>query len=647
VNNRDRDAARDFHEVTKHSYTSVRSDPHALDWENRPLPYKIYPAAGSIALPRELDLSPMPAIQAIAGGIDQSATAASSSISPDSSPNAADFSSKTHVSSHKTTDSTQNFAFSSDLAAENKLDQPLDLETFTRILFCADGLTRSKSIGGDAYHFRAAASAGALYPIEIYLAATGVAELTPGLYHFSPADLKLRGLRRGDWREYLAGAAARRPALAEARAILVLSAIFWRSAWKYRARAYRYCFWDAGTILANLMAAANAEGVPAEIVTAFEDAPIERLIDVDADREGVICLVALGRTPRPAESPADVAAIAPSTPPASLNLDRSPADEAAIAPSTPLAPLDLDTVPLSTRERTYDDLIKIHRASRLETIDQVRAVAQASLTSESATAPGEPASAATESAATQSPAATESTTANDSTLTSSESAPATPESAPAASESATVASESATVANESIVPALLPPADSLGLGETILRRGSTRLFARESISAEELATILATARAPLHVDFLPLVESYLIVNAVDGFEAGAYYYRRDSGTFELLKPGDFRGEAGYLCLEQPLGADCSALVCYMANLDRALETLGNRGYRDVHLEAGILGGRAYLAAYALGRGASGLTFYDDDTTQFFSPHAGGKSPLLMVAVGVPQSRSAIIDDPSS
>jgi len=62
VSNSDRDAARRYHEVTKHSYTSVRSDPHALDWENRPLAYKIYPAAGSIALPRELDLSPLPAL---------------------------------------------------------------------------------------------------------------------------------------------------------------------------------------------------------------------------------------------------------------------------------------------------------------------------------------------------------------------------------------------------------------------------------------------------------------------------------------------------------------------------------------------------------------------------------------------------------
>ena len=514
MSNSERDVAGRYHEITKHSYTSVRSDPHALDWENRPLVYKVYPSAGSVALPRELDLSPLPATLAITGDIDDS--------------------------------------------AENRAaDHPFDLATLTRILFCAGGLTRSKSVGGEAYHFRAAASAGALYPIELYLAATDVAELTPGLYHFSPADLKLRGLRRGQWREYLAEAAAAHPALVEARAILVLSAIFWRSTWKYRARAYRYCFWDAGTILANLTAAANAEGLPVEIVTAFEDAPIERLIDVDADREGIICLVALGRSRRIAEASA-TAAVTPST--------------------TAIPKLDLDTVPLSAREEAYDDLIKIHRASRLESIDEVRAVADALL-------PTEP--------------------------------------APATSESI----------------AVLPSTAPRGLGETILRRGSTRVFAREAITSEELATIMATSRVPLKVDFPALVESYLIVNAVDGLAAGAYCYRRESGSFDLLKAGDFRGEAGYVCLEQPLGADCSALICYMANLERALEALGNRGYRDAHLEAGILGGRAYLAAYALGRGASGLTFYDDDTTQFFSPHAAGKSPLLMVAVGVTKALS--------
>ena len=140
---------------------------------------------------------------------------------------------------------------------------------------------------------------------------------------------------------------------------------------------------------------------------------------------------------------------------------------------------------------------------------------------------------------------------------------------------------------------------------------------------------------PLRADFPALTETYLIVNAVEGIEPGAYYYRRESGTFDLLKPGKFRSDAGYLCLEQPLGAEASALICYMADLERVLGALGNRGYRDVHLEAGLIGGRTYLAAYALGRGATGLTFYDDDTTRFCSPHAG-TSPILMVAVGIPR-----------
>jgi SagB-type dehydrogenase family enzyme len=521
LSNSDRDVARLYHEVTKHSYTNVRSNPHALDWENRPLPYKIYPAAGAIALPRDLELSAMPAMAAIAASVPAGA-----------------------------------------------IDTPLNVAALTRILFCADGLTRSKTVGGEAYHFRAAASAGALYPIEIYVAAIEVEGVEPGLYHFSPADLKLRGLRRGDWRAYLARAAAMRPALAEARAIVVVSAIFWRSAWKYRARAYRYCFWDAGTILANLLAAANAEGLATEVVTAFEDAHIERLIDADCEREGAISLVALGRIRRAPDSRATAAGQA----------------------ATPLTTLNLDTMPLSAHEKTYDDLSKIHCASRLESIDEVRAVAAASL-----------------------------------------------QLAP---------SHVQTASADSIVPAVLAPREALGLGETILRRGSTRVFDCEPIDAAELAAIMATSRAPLHADFPSMVEPYVIVNAVDGMEPGAYYYRREPGSFLLLKSGDFRREAGYLCLEQPLGADCSALICYMTNLDRTLDALGNRGYRDAHLEAGILGGRAYLAAYSLGRGASGLTFYDDDTTNFFAPHSEGKSPLLMVAVGVPRSRTSVIEDKS-
>ncbi|HVC45198.1 MAG TPA: SagB/ThcOx family dehydrogenase [Candidatus Binataceae bacterium] len=519
TSNDDREVARDYHEITKHSYTSVRSSPHYLDWDIRPQPYKIYPAAGMLALPRELNLPSVPATAAIAGRAavrDAIAAAGDAASAADAGP--------------------------------------IDLETITRILFCADGLTRSKIVDGDAYHFRAAASAGALYPIEIYLAAAEVDGLEAGLYHFSPGDLKLRGLRRGDWRGYLAAAAAARPSILEARAVIVMSAIFWRSAWKYRARAWRYCYWDAGTILANLVAAVNAEGLATEVLTAFADGPVEALIGADGDREGAVCLVAIGRAPHVAVIDAHATA--------------------------QVAPLELESLPLSAREVAHDDIARMQRGSRLETSAQVRAIAAAEFKRDAA---------------------------------------------PPAAEAI----------------ALDAPgfAATRGLGETILRRGSSRGFAREPIAGATLAAIMATARHHLHADFAAMVEPYVIVNAVTGVAPGLYYYRRETGTLELIRSGEFRGEAGYLCLEQPLGADCSVLICYTASVEKILAAYGNRGYRAAHLEAGLLGGRAYLAAYALGAGATGLTFYDDDTAKFLSPHGAAKNPLLMVAVGMPRRRA--------
>jgi SagB-type dehydrogenase family enzyme len=492
MSNADTAIARGFHEATKHSYASVRRATRELDWDNRPLPFKIYPTAAETILPRELVLSALPTVEALSGTIKRSQ------------------------------------------------GDVCDLQTVARLLFCAGGITRRMRAGVETYHFRAAASAGALYPIELYLAAAEIEGLAPGLYHFSPADFKLRELRRGDWREFLAGAAGMRRPLLEARAVVVISAIFWRSVWKYGPRAYRYCFWDAGTILANLLAAACAEELPAEIVTEFEDASLNRLIGVDGEREATACLVALGR-----------------------------AATGAVALPNP-APLILETVALSERAFSSPELIEMHRGSVLDSPQEVRSLACAAQGTEVSVPTGQK--------------------------------------------------------------------TGLGLGETIAHRGSTRIFARKPIALDELATIIGISNRRTSADFPSSIETYLIANAIEGMEAGAYYYECETGIFHLLKAGNFRIEAGYLCLEQSLGADASVLICYMSNLERVLTTLGNRGYRTAHLEAGLIAGKAYLAAYSLGRGATGLTFYDDDTSLFFSPHAAGKSPILMLAVGLPSSR---------
>jgi hypothetical protein len=71
----------------------------------------------------------------------------------------------------------------------------------------------------------------------------------------------------------------------------------------------------------------------------------------------------------------------------------------------------------------------------------------------------------------------------------------------------------------------------------------------------------------------------------------------------------------------------------MADMHRLLDRFGNRGYRAAQLEAAIMGGRIYLSAYGQRLGASGLTFFDDDVTEFFSPDAAGKSVMFLIAVG--------------
>jgi SagB-type dehydrogenase family enzyme len=179
--------------------------------------------------------------------------------------------------------------------------------------------------------------------------------------------------------------------------------------------------------------------------------------------------------------------------------------------------------------------------------------------------------------------------------------------------------------------------------DVIQRRGSTRRFARKSMPLADLATIIGRATGRIAADWsspdaAPLNDIYAIVNRVDGLPSGAYFFQRDRCAFELLRAGEFSEKAYYLTLEQELGGDACVTFFFMADLNVLLEGYGNRGYRAAQMEAGIIGGRMYAAAYALKRGATGLTFYDDDVTEFFSPHAAGKSCTLVMSVGVPGKR---------
>jgi SagB-type dehydrogenase family enzyme len=180
--------------------------------------------------------------------------------------------------------------------------------------------------------------------------------------------------------------------------------------------------------------------------------------------------------------------------------------------------------------------------------------------------------------------------------------------------------------------------------QVILSRGSTRRFDKTaSVTLAQLSTILDRATRGLPSDFLEppggqLNDLYLIVHSVQSLKPGAYFFRRAQNTLELLKAGEFRAQAYHLGLEQELPADACVDIFFLANLERILGQYGNRGYRAVQLEAGAIGGRIYLAVYAQHLGATGLTFFDDDVIEFFSPHAKGKSAIFLLAMGKPLKR---------
>ena len=511
MSNRDTAATLEYHEATKHSERSLRASRHFLDFENQPLPFKIYRGLETIPLPQSSPGNDLSALEAIS--------------LPGALP-----------------------------AAEAAEERIPDLACLSRILYLSAGITKRKRYPGGEIWLRAYPNTGALHHIDLYLVAGELPGLSAGVYHFSPHDFALRRLRAGDTRAVLVEASGRSPDLARAPVIIASASTYWRNAWKYQARAYRHCFWDGGTLHANLLAVAVSEQLEPRLVMGFADRPVEWLLGLDPKREGAIALVALGRSGR--EAP----------------------------PAPPLPELRLETEPLSRSEVDHPAIRAQHAASSLE--DGAEATAWRGLT------------------------------------------PAREEPAPSGSL-------------YPLRPLAEPELPRDSLDAVIRRRGSTRIFDRtRSLTFEELSTTLDRATRGVPADFLDppqasLLDLYLIVHAVEGLAPGAYYYRRRDRSLELLREGSFRGAAGRLGLGQELPAAAAVNVYSLAHLPPLLARFGNRGYRAAQLEGGITGGRLYLAAYAQRFGASGLTFFDDEVTEFFSPHAAGKSVMFLVALGHP------------
>ncbi|WP_116951255.1 SagB/ThcOx family dehydrogenase [Jiangella endophytica] len=298
--NADVRAALEFHAATKYRRGDdggivMGTPPHLENaiWEEdrslEPYPFKVYETLEPIAIPREFAPSAVPALAAVsASGLDGTAAP--------------------------------------------------DVELLARIARLSNGLLdRTVSVRGSTLTYRTAGGTGARYHLELYFACADLPGLTAGLYQYAAHDHSLRRVRSGDVRAALVGATGAEPAVAAAPVVLAVTSTFWRNAWRYKARAYRHAFWDAGTSLSQALAVAASAGVPAELVLGFSDREVNAVLGVDGTREAAVALCALGR-------------------------GAAPAPDAAALP-----PVDLPVRPVSPREVDFPAIGAMHLASSLDT----------------------------------------------------------------------------------------------------------------------------------------------------------------------------------------------------------------------------------------------------------------------------------------
>jgi len=170
-------------------------------------------------------------------------------------------------------------------------DEPISLGELSHLVWASQGITERIQ----AFGLRTAPSAGALYPIETYLVVHAISEIDSGLYHYAVETHQLEQLGRGDFRLKVARAALDQELAYLANVVFVWTAIFERSIWKYKQRAYRYIYLDAGHSAQNVALAAVALGLGSCQIAALYDDEANGLLEIDGITESTIYMTAVGR----------------------------------------------------------------------------------------------------------------------------------------------------------------------------------------------------------------------------------------------------------------------------------------------------------------------------------------------------------------
>ena len=165
--------------------------------------------------------------------------------------------------------------------------EPLALSEVAQILWSAQGITSARG-------FRTAPSAGALYPLELYVVAGNVKNLASAIYKYKPHEHRLFEIIPGDGRSQLSRAALHQSAIKEAPAVMLFCAVYERTTGKYGQRGIRYADMEVGHAAQNACLQAIALGLHTAVIGAFRDEEVKAIVRLPAD-EQPLYLVPVGR----------------------------------------------------------------------------------------------------------------------------------------------------------------------------------------------------------------------------------------------------------------------------------------------------------------------------------------------------------------
>jgi len=166
--------------------------------------------------------------------------------------------------------------------------EPLNISEISQILWAAQGITKK------TYGKRTAPSAGALYPLELYISVSNVDDLSSGLYHYKPKDHTLMKISGADKRIDIFNAALMQDAIKNSAATIIITAVVERTAVKYGSRAERYVHIEVGTAGQNIYLQCVSLGLGTVIIGAFKDETLKKVLGLP-DNEHPFMIMPLGK----------------------------------------------------------------------------------------------------------------------------------------------------------------------------------------------------------------------------------------------------------------------------------------------------------------------------------------------------------------